>query len=66
MSDKQSLDKQFRWIINPEQKGEHLFTFDGEKIYNLFRDYPHELSPDEKACFDRINPFWADFFKDRT
>ena len=66
MSGKYSIDERFRWIRNPEQKGERLFTFDGKKIYSLFRDYPHELSPDEKACFDRVNPFWADFFKDRT
>lgn len=43
-----------------------LFTFDGKTIYNLFRDYPHKLSPEEKRVFDLENPFWANYFKDRN
>lgn len=66
MSDKEKLEKGFKWIEDPDTIGEMKFTFDGEKIYNLFRDYPHELTPDEKVVFDAINPYWADFFKDRT
>lgn len=54
------------WVENVEVIGERLFTFDGKKIYNLFADYPHNLSEEEKAIFDRENPYWADFFKDRT
>lgn len=46
--------------------GEWLFSFDKKKIYNMFRDYPDKLTAKEKAIFDRENPFWADFFKDRT
>lgn len=42
-----------------------LFTFDGEKIFNLFRDYPNALTSAEKKLFDEANPFWANFFKDR-
>ena len=49
--------KEFRWIRNPEQKGERLFTFDGKHIYNLFQDYPDKLSNDEKELFDQLNPF---------
>lgn len=55
----------FEWVDNPDRIGERLFTFDGKKIYNLFRDYPHALSPIEKELFDRENPYWVDFFKDR-
>ena len=50
----------------PEQKGKRLFTFDGEKIFNLFVDYPYNLTQEERKLFDEINPFWADFFKDRV
>ena len=32
------------WVDNVEVIGERLFTFDGVKIYNLFADYPHNLS----------------------
>ena len=46
--------------------GEQLFSFDKKKIYNLFRDYPKELTKEEKEVFDRENPYWADFFKDRN
>lgn len=53
------------WVDNPEEKGVFLFSFDKEKIFNMFRDYPWKLSPQEKAIFDRENPFWADFFSDR-
>ena len=51
------------FIPNPEYVGVHIFTFDGEKTYNLFRDYPKALTPEEKALFDRTFPFWANFFK---
>ena len=56
----------FSWLRNPEQKGEFLFTFDGNRVFNLFRDYPHELTQEEKDVFDAENPYWADYFKDRT
>lgn len=57
--------KRIKWVSNPESKGEHLFTFDGVKVYNLFRDYPWALTKEEKEIFDRENPYWADFFRDR-
>lgn len=55
----------FAWLDNPEKIGEMNFTFDGKKIFNLFRDYPYKLTQEQKALFDKENPFWADFFKDR-
>lgn len=54
------------WVDNTKVIGERLFTFDGIKIYNLFADYPHNLSKEEKAIFDKENPYWCDFFKDRN
>lgn len=62
------LDKDIsiKWIEKPEAVGEMLFTFDGERVFNLFRDYPHELTAEQKAKFDKENPFWADYFKDRS
>lgn len=53
------------WVDNPEVIGELLFSFDKKKIFNLFQDYPWELSAEQKAIFDRENPYWADFFSDR-
>lgn len=66
MCDKKESSSGFRWIENVEQVGEMLFTFGGERIFNLFRDYPHELTAEQKRIFDAENPYWADFFKDRT
>jgi uncharacterized Zn finger protein len=54
------------WIDNVEHIGEHLFSFDKKKIYNLFADYPHNLTEEEKRIFDKENPFWRDFFADRS
>lgn len=53
------------WVNDLDSVGEFLFSFDKKKIFNMFRDYPHELTPDQKATFDKENPYWADFFKDR-
>lgn len=64
MSDEKKILK-FEWVDNPDQIGEMNFTFDGKRIFNLFQDYPHELTEEQKALFDKENPFWADFFKDR-
>lgn len=66
MKDNTELMNGFRWLRDPNQKGEFKFTFDGERIFNLFRDYPHELTEDQKRIFDSINPYWADYFKDRV
>jgi len=53
------------WVENPETVGEWLFSFDKEHIFNMFADYPHKLTPEQKKIFDEENPYWADFFKDR-
>ena len=52
------------WVNNADTIGEHLFTFDKQKIYNLFADYPHNLTSSEKEMFDKENPEWAKFFAD--
>ena len=66
MSDNNQTGNKVRWIRNPEQRGEYLFTFDGKQIFNLFRYYPYKLTEEQKAIFDAENPYWAEFFKDRS
>lgn len=53
------------WVNNIDQIGVHEFSFDKKKIYNLFADYPHNLSEEERKIFDEENPYWAEFFKNR-
>lgn len=53
------------WWTHNGQVGVWLFSFDRKKVYNLFRDYPHAMTPEEVRIFDRENPFWAEYFKDR-
>lgn len=55
----------FSWVENPDMIGEMLFTFDGKHIFNLFRDYPHALTSEQKRIFDEANPYWVNFFRDR-
>lgn len=50
------------WVDNAKHKGEHLFTFDGEHIFNLFSDYPYKLTLREQYLFNKENPYWAKFF----
>lgn len=53
------------WVDNPERIGEWLFSFDKKKVFNMFSDYPHKLTPEQKQIFDKENPYWKEFFKDR-
>lgn len=53
------------WVDNPDQKGAWLFSFDKKNVFNMFQDYPAKLTKEQKEIFDKENPYWADFFKDR-
>ena len=63
---KENANDKVWWIDNPDVIGEFLFSFDKKKIFNLFQDYPWKLTIEEKALFDKENPYWANFFKDRV
>ena len=54
------------WIDDDTKIGVWLFSFDKKKVFNMFRDYPHELLPEQKAIFDKENPYWKKYFQDRT
>jgi putative uncharacterized protein FNV0537 len=51
------------WVNTVDRIGLYLFSFDRKKIYNLFSDYPHKLSAEEKRIFDEENPYWKAFFR---
>ena len=46
--------------------GELLISFDRRKIFNLWCHYPWKFTPEQKALFDKENPYWADFFERRN
>ena len=62
---KETEESKVWWIDKLDVKGEHLFSFDQKKIYNLFDDYPHNMTEEEVEIFNQENPFWRDFFSDR-
>ena len=54
------------WLDNRDRIGEHIFSFNKRKKFNLFADYPYKLTKEQKEIFDRENPYWKNFFKDRV
>lgn len=63
---KNNPDDKIWWKDTPDTIGEWLFSFDKKKVFNMFADYPHNLTSEQKEIFDEENPYWADFFKDRV
>lgn len=53
------------WWKKTKAIGNWEFSYDKKKVFNMFRDYPWELTPEQKAVFDKENPYWAEFFSDR-
>ena len=39
------------WVDNEGTIGEWEFSFDKKTIFNLFRDYPHKLTKEQKEVF---------------
>lgn len=49
-----------------DRVGLWIFSFNKKKEYNLFEDYPHNLTEEEREIFDKENPEWKEFFSDRS
>lgn len=62
---KKKKSSRIYWTSPIDRIGEMCFSFDRKRIYNLFADFPHNLSKEEVAIFCEDEPYWADFFKDR-
>lgn len=60
---KENPNDKIWWVEVTDQVGVRQFSFDKKKIYNLFADYPHNMTAEEVEIFDKGNPFWANFFK---
>ncbi len=53
------------WWLESDNVGEMVFSFDKKTKFNLFADYPYKLTPEQKEIFDKENPYWKNFFRDR-
>ena len=53
------------WKETPDVVGEWIFSFDKKTEFNMFSDYPHNLTHEQVQLFDKENPEWAKFFEDR-
>jgi len=63
---KENEDDKIWWLYNQnEVVGEFVFSFDKKKEYNMFADYPHNMTAKEVDIFNKENPYWANFFRDR-
>ena len=60
---KNNEESKIWWIDKIDVRGELLYSFDQQKIYNLFLDYPHNMTEEEVRIFDSENPFWREFFQ---
>ena len=60
--EKNNEDDEIYWTAEIDKLDSHLFSFDKKTVYNLFEDYPNRLTKEQKAIFDRENPFWVKFF----
>ena len=63
---KEEPNSKIWWLDNGNEKtGEFVFSFDKKTRFNLFADYPYKLTTKQKEIFDKEEPYWANFFKDR-
>ncbi len=62
---KKDFGDEIWWKDTPDNVGEFIFSFDRKQEFNLFADYLHNLTDEQVKIFDKENPEWADFFKDR-
>lgn len=64
---KENDNDQIWWLDTAGQcVGEFVFSFDKKTKFNLFSDYPHKLTPEQKEIFDKENPYWKEFFSYRN
>jgi len=64
---KDNPDDKIWWLDNSDEVvGEWIFSFDKKKRFNMFSDYPKKLTKEQKEIFDKENPYWANFFIDRS
>ena len=51
-------DDKIWWVDYIGQVGISAVSFDKKKILFAFEDYPKNFTKEEKALFDKENPYW--------
>lgn len=59
---KSSKESKIWWTNKIDSVGELNISFDRKKIYNLFKDYPYNMSQEEIKIFEKEELYWARFF----
>ena len=54
------------WSVDTDEIGPLYITFDKKTIYNLFGDYPDNMTPEQVTLVNEEMPYWAEFFEVRT
>lgn len=44
------------WVDHTDQVGAMEFSFDKEKVFNFFQDFPQELTEEQAEVFRKENP----------
>ena len=64
--EKDKKNNKIWWTSKIGTFGELNISFDRKKIYNLFKDYPYNMTKEEVEIFKKEEPYWANFFSWRT
>lgn len=60
--EKKNKNSKIWWTKKIDVTGELNISFDRKKIYNLFEDYPYNMTKEEIEVFEKEEPYWASFF----
>ncbi len=63
---KKKKKSSFYWVDYPGEVGRLEISFDKKNILCLWQDYPWKFTKEQKEIFDKEEPYWAEFFSDRT
>ena len=53
------------WVKDEDGEMGFVQTDEKKQEFNLFADYPYNLTAEQVQIFDKENPEWVNFFNDR-